>query len=104
MSLPPLWRVLTRMAAIGLGLAGVCGALLFMTRAAAYAGEGLFVAKMIVVATGTVNAIISLWNTFPSLMKPGFPSKMRFLRQAPAPGRVASFTVIPPGLRCEPRA
>jgi hypothetical protein len=55
--LPPLWRVLTRMAVIGLGLAGVCGALLFMTRAAAYVGEGLFVAKMIVVATGIVNAL-----------------------------------------------
>ena len=53
----PLWRVLTRTAAVGLGLAVVCGALLFSTRAAAYAASVFFIAKMGVVAVGTVNAL-----------------------------------------------
>ena len=55
--LAPLWRILTRFAAIGLGLAAVCGALLFICRATAYAGSGLFLSKMVVVAVGAVNAL-----------------------------------------------
>jgi len=54
--LAPLWRVLTRTAAAGLGLAVICGALLFITRAAAYVHSYLFIAKMIVVILGLANA------------------------------------------------
>ena len=41
--LAPLWRVLTRTASAGLGLAMVCGTLLFITRATEYAASGLFI-------------------------------------------------------------
>jgi hypothetical protein len=55
--LAPLWRVLTRTAGVGLGLAVVCGALLFITRATEYAASGLFLSKMVVVGVGTANAL-----------------------------------------------
>jgi hypothetical protein len=55
--LAPLWRVLTRMAGAGLGLAIVCGALLFITRATTYAASSLFIAKMVVVGIGVANAL-----------------------------------------------
>lgn len=55
--LAPLWRVLTRTAGAGLGLAIVFGALLFITRATEYAASGLFLSKMVVVAIGTANAL-----------------------------------------------
>jgi hypothetical protein len=55
--LPPLWRMLSRMAAIGLFLAGVCGMLLFATRATAYVDSHLFMAKMALVAIGVANAV-----------------------------------------------
>lgn len=55
--LAPLWRVLIRTAGFGLGLAIVCGALLFITRATEYAGSSLFIGKMVIVAVGTVNAL-----------------------------------------------
>ena len=56
--LPPLWRVLTRTAAVGLGLAVVCGILLFITRATAYAQSDLFLTKMAVVGAGLINVLI----------------------------------------------
>ena len=55
--LAPLWRVLTRTASAGLGLAMVCGTLLFITRATEYASSGLFISKMVVVGVGTANAV-----------------------------------------------
>ena len=56
--LTPLWRVLTRTAGIGLGLAIACGLLLFITRATEYANSGLFISKMAVVFVGTANALV----------------------------------------------
>ncbi|HRP24775.1 MAG TPA: hypothetical protein PLF79_03350 [Thauera sp.] len=53
----PLWAVLGSCAAWGLGLAAVCGGLLFITRASEYAASPLFLAKMGVVALGLVNAL-----------------------------------------------
>ena len=55
--LAPLWRVLTRTAGAGLGLAIVCGILLFITRATEYAASGLFLSKMVLVGIGTANAL-----------------------------------------------
>jgi hypothetical protein len=55
--LAPLWRVLTRTAAAGLGLAIVFGSLLFITRATEYAASGFFIAKMAVVGAATANAL-----------------------------------------------
>src|ERR687892_1742012 len=55
--LAPLWRVLTRTAGAGLGLAIVFGILLFITRATEYAASGLFLSKMVVVGVGTANAL-----------------------------------------------
>ena len=55
--LASLCRVLGDCAAAGLLLATVCGALLFATRATEYAAAELFVAKMMVVALATLNAL-----------------------------------------------
>lgn len=55
--LAPLWRVLTRTAGVGLGLAIVCGIFLFITRATEYAASSLFLVKMGVVGIGVVNAL-----------------------------------------------
>jgi hypothetical protein len=55
--LAPLWRVLTRTAGAGLGLAIVFGILLFITRATEYAASSLFISKMVVVGVGTANAL-----------------------------------------------
>jgi hypothetical protein len=55
--LAPLWRVLTRTAGAGLGLAIVFGTLLFITRATEYAASSLFLSKMVVVGVGTANAL-----------------------------------------------
>jgi hypothetical protein len=55
--LAPLWRVLTRTAAVGLVVAIVFGSLLFITRATEYAASGLFISKMAVVAAATLNAL-----------------------------------------------
>jgi hypothetical protein len=54
----PLWRVLTRTAGAGLALAMVFGMLLFITRATEYAASSLFIAKMVVVLVGVVNALV----------------------------------------------
>ncbi len=54
----PLWRVLTRTAAVGLALAVVFGVLLFITRATEYAASGFFLAKMTIVAAATLNALL----------------------------------------------
>jgi hypothetical protein len=62
-----LWRrypvmvfvdVLRITSAVGLGLAIVCGALLFATSAPDYAGSLLFRAKMVLVLLGVLNAFI----------------------------------------------
>ena len=58
--LAPLWRVLTRCAGVGLLLAAVFGSLLFITRATEYAESSLFLAKMVVVAMATANALFLL--------------------------------------------
>jgi len=55
--LAPLWGVLTRTAGIGLVLAIIFGTLLFITRATEYIASNLFIAKMLVVAIGTANAL-----------------------------------------------
>lgn len=71
--LAPLWRVLTRTAGAGLALAMVCGTLLFITRATAYATSGLFIAKMVVVGAGTANALV-LRLMAPDELSPGRPT------------------------------
>jgi hypothetical protein len=62
-----LWRsypvmvfvdVLRITSAIGLGLAVVCGALLFATAAVDYAGSPLFQTKIVLVLLGVLNALI----------------------------------------------
>ncbi|MCL7943694.1 hypothetical protein [Marinobacter sp. ATCH36] len=50
--------VLRITSAIGLGLAVVCGALLFATAAVDYAGSTLFQAKIVLVLLGVSNALI----------------------------------------------
>ena len=67
--LAPLWRVLTRTAGAGLGLAMVCGTLLFITRATEYASSGLFISKMVVVGVGTANAV-ALRTLVPNAIAP----------------------------------
>jgi hypothetical protein len=57
MPLQPLWHVLTRSAAAGLGLAAIFGALLFITRATEYAASPLFLSKMAVVGVAAANAL-----------------------------------------------
>lgn len=52
--------VLRVTSAFGLGLAVVCGALLFATAAADYAGSGIFRVKMALVLLGVSNALLSL--------------------------------------------
>ena len=56
--LAPLWAVLTRTASVGLVLAIIFGALLFITRATEYAASNLFIAKMFLVLLGTANALM----------------------------------------------
>jgi hypothetical protein len=56
--LAPVWRVLTRTAGFGLGLAIACGMLLFIIRATEYADASFFIFKMAIVAVGTVNALV----------------------------------------------
>jgi hypothetical protein len=56
--LAPLWGVLTRTAGAGLVLAMIFGTLLFITRATEYTASNLFISKMVVVALGTVNALV----------------------------------------------
>lgn len=55
--LASLWTVLTRTAGIGMALAIMFGALLFITRATEYVASNLFLAKMLVVFLGTANAL-----------------------------------------------
>ena len=59
-ALLPLWRVLTRMAGVGLTLTVICGILLFITRATDYIHSRLFITKMIFVGIGITNAIVLL--------------------------------------------
>lgn len=56
--LAPLLRVLTTTAALGVGLAVICGVLLFITRASAYLGSPVFLVKMVLVAAGLLNGLI----------------------------------------------
>lgn len=53
-----LWRVLTPVAASGLGLAILCGLLLFSTRATEYAVSPLFWIKMILILCGLLNVLL----------------------------------------------
>lgn len=55
--LSSLRPVLRSTAAVGLSLAIVCGALLFIARATAYAASSLFMVKMGIVAVGVLNAL-----------------------------------------------
>lgn len=50
--------VLRTTAAVGLGLAVICGLLLFATAAEDYAGSTLFLAKILLVVAGASNALI----------------------------------------------
>ncbi len=60
--LRPLWRMLSRVASIGLGLAVITGLLLFMTRATEYAASYLFLGKMVLLAVGLLNVLaLRLW-------------------------------------------
>ena len=86
-----LWRrypvmvfvdVLRMTSALGLGLAIVCGALLFATAAADYAGSMLFRVKIVVVLLGVLNALILAWvlkhRDIPSLpMDASMPLSLR---------------------------
>jgi|SRR5687768_8659704 hypothetical protein len=56
--LAPLWAVLTRTAGIGLVVAIIFGALLFITRATEYGASNLFIAKMFLVLVGTANTLV----------------------------------------------
>ncbi len=59
----PLWTVLTGTAAIGLSLAVICGLLLFAVRATDYTASSLFILKMLLVATGVLNALlVRVWR------------------------------------------
>ena len=55
---PPLWRV----AAVGLGLAGVTGLMLFTTRAPAYAENPAFLAKLGLIGLGLLNVAALRFN------------------------------------------
>ena len=63
--------MLARSAAVGLALAVVCGALLFITRASEYAASGLFLAKMAIVALATANALALRFTGFDELLRAG---------------------------------
>ena len=56
--LAPLWRVLVGTAGAGLGLAAICGGLLFITRATTYVNSPLFAAKMVLIGIGLANALV----------------------------------------------
>lgn len=56
-SRPLLVRVLVPVAAMGLGLAVVAGALLFSVRAREYAGIGFLQAKLVLVGVGALSAL-----------------------------------------------
>ena len=56
--LAPLWAVLTRTAGIGLVVAIIFGALLFISRATEYVASNLFIAKMFLVLLGTANTLM----------------------------------------------
>jgi hypothetical protein len=56
--LEPLWKVLTRTAAVGLVLALAFGTLLFITRASEYVVSNLFIAKMTAVGLAGANALV----------------------------------------------
>lgn len=83
--LGPLWQVLAQTAAVGLALAVGFGALLFITRATEYAASGLFVAKMVVVALATANALALRAAGSDELPRAGAT-----LRNLPAPVRLAA--------------
>jgi hypothetical protein len=77
--LAPLWRVLTRTAAVGLALAVVFGLLLFITRATEYVASEFFLAKMAIVAAATVNALLLRAGASEDLLNaaPGGPPSQR---------------------------
>jgi hypothetical protein len=56
--LAPLYRILTRMASVGLALAIASGLLLFITRTSDYFQSSLFLVKMALVLTGVINALL----------------------------------------------
>lgn len=65
--LAPLWRVLSRLAVAGFGLAAVTGVLLFMTRATEYAESRLFLLKLAIIAL----ALVNFWSLHRALPGPG---------------------------------
>ena len=54
-----LERVLTQTAVVGLGLAAATGALLFSVSATDYAGLDIFLAKMVIILAGVINALVA---------------------------------------------
>lgn len=75
----PLWRVLTRTAAVGLAVAVMAGALLFIARADDYVASSLFLSKMALVAAGAANALV-LHGTDPAASSAAAPTA--FMRVA----------------------
>lgn len=66
-----LYRMLARVAAVGLGLAVASGALLFAVRASDYATLELFVAKMSLVGVGAMHALaLHCASDFPIVSRP----------------------------------
>ena len=69
--LAPLWRVLTRTAAVGLGLAVIFGFILFAVRATDYTGSSLFVPPQKLIQNGNINIFIFIQNIQGILMAHG---------------------------------
>lgn len=85
-----LYRVLWPVAATGLALAVVSGALLFSVRASEYAALALFGVKALLIALGAVHALVLHWLR-------GFPAVSRGRRVAAA---VVSLLIWPAVLVC----
>lgn len=80
--LPPLWRVLSAAAAVGLLLAAVFGLLLFSTRASEYLRSTFFLGKFGTIALGLLNAVMLRWTLPPHLLSgatatPAIPMRVR---------------------------
>jgi hypothetical protein len=96
-SLSTLTRVLVPVATAGLSLAAVCGALLFLAAPADYLAAPVFLAKMLLVATGALSA---LWITLSGGIQAASINRQRFAAvvsltcwiSALALGRLIAFT------------
>lgn len=89
----PLWRVLTRSAAVGLMLAIVFGFLLFSTRATEYAASPFFVAKMIVVGAATANALALRFHARDPASPARWPPRLRIAAAISLAGWLSALTL-----------